>query len=90
MPGCRTAGIPESGGIMVVHCPATVSHKVGETSFRADIVLVENIIADIPSAFAFSGQETDPLQFPVLGSVIALSPSYAIRRKAEAFCFPES
>lgn len=64
--------IIESLGEMVVHGPAGVSHQIVEMAFRFHVVLCDGIFSHIAAAFSFAGQKSDPFQFPVLGTVVAM------------------
>ena len=43
-----------------------------EFSAGKDIILVDDVIADISAAFPLAGQESDPVKHPVVRAVIAV------------------
>ena len=55
----------ESGRIVVIHGPAAVSNGIFKLSAAADIILIHDVIADISAAFPFSGEESNPVKFPI-------------------------
>ena len=62
----------ESARMMVVDRPAAVCDGVIEFSAGKDIILVDDVIADISAAFPLAGQESDPVEHPVVRAVIAV------------------
>ena len=55
----------EAGRVVVVHGPAAVGHEVVEAAAGLDVVLGEDVVADVAAALALGGQELDPVQGPV-------------------------
>ena len=62
----------EAAGQVVVDLPAAVRNCVGELTARLNVVLGDNVIANVSAAFALSGQEADKVELPVVCAVVAL------------------
>ena len=62
----RRSEMFESARMMVVDRPAAVCDGVIEFSAGKDIILVDDVIADISAAFPLAGQESDPVEHPVV------------------------
>ena len=70
--GSLLAGEVESARQMIVDLPAAIGNFILESPAAFQIVLRKHMISDEPDAFAFSRQESDPFQFPVVRTVIAV------------------
>ena len=57
---------------MVIYGPTAVSDLILEVTAALDISLGQNVVADVTSGFALSGQSTHPFQLPIFHSVIAV------------------
>lgn len=66
MEDCRLPRIEDTGGMMIVHAPASVGHDIIETPLCAHIVLGEDVVPKVPSALPLAGQGADPFDGPVL------------------------
>ena len=69
--GGMSSTVVETGREVIVHSPAGISHHILKSSFRFYIVLCHRILAHVTAALSLTGQETDPFQFPVLGTMVA-------------------
>ena len=68
----RFAAVTETGGVVIVHRPAAVSDYIIKTAAAFHIMLIEQMIPHITAALPFARQETDPIQSPVIGIVVAV------------------
>jgi len=66
------AAVEKAHRVVVVQRPAAVSDHVVEGPVRLDVVLSQDVRPDIAPAFAFAGQEADPLQLPGFGAMVAV------------------
>ena len=65
-------GIIKSLGEMIVHGPTGVSDQIVKTSFCFHVVLCDRVFSDIPAAFPFTWQKTDPLKLPIFRAVVTV------------------
>ena len=68
----RFARIVETAWMMVVHGPAAVCDKVIEASLGLNVILGEDVVAEVATGFAFTREEADPVEHPIVGLVVAM------------------
>ena len=61
----------EAARKVIVYLPAAVGYLVVKLSARLDVVLRQNVVADIPAALSLSGQEAEEVKLPVIRPVVA-------------------
>ena len=67
----RLSVMVEACGGVIVDLPAAVSDHIIELSARLHVFLGQYMSANVPSAFAFSGQEACPFKLPVFCVMVA-------------------
>ena len=70
--GGATVWIVKALGKMIVHRPSRIGDKVLKAAFRLHIVLGDGVFAHVATTFTLAGQKADPLQLPVVGTVVAV------------------
>ena len=61
----------KAAGQVIVDLPAAVGNLVGELSAVFNVLLSENVVADIAAAFPLAGEEADKVKLPVVRAVVA-------------------